>query len=216
MLLLGVVFFSMWYFLTLYLQDVHHDSPVKAGLLFFPMGVFIIVGAQLAGRLVTDLGPRRVLTAGLVLATGGFIWLAQLGASDSYLAGVLPGSLLTTVGAGLCFTPLAAAATAGVPMRLAGLASGVLNTSRQVGGSIGLAALATLATARTQAVLAESHHSRQARPLAMTEGFDRAFLAAAAVTAVAVLGTCLLPRRIGPPAAAAPTGVGAPTPAMAE
>ena len=195
MALLGVVFFSMWYFLTLYLQVVHGYSPVKAGLLFFPMGVTIIIGAQIAGRLVTGLGPRRVLAIGLAFGVGGFFLLAQLDATSSYAAGVLPGSLLTTFGAGLCFTPLAAAATSGVPMQLAGLASGVLNTSRQVGGSIGLAALATLATARTHDLLSE-HRGPAA---AATGGYDRAFLAAAAVTALALAGTALLPKRIRPP-----------------
>jgi EmrB/QacA subfamily drug resistance transporter len=211
MALLGVVFFSMWYFLTLYLQEVHDYSPLKAGLLFFPMGVTIIVGAQLAGRIVTDLGPRRVLALGLALSAGGFIWMAQLDATSSYAAGVLPGSLMTTFGAGLCFTPLAAAATSGVPMQLAGLASGVLNTSRQVGGSIGLAALATLATARTNDLVASDH----GRSTALTEGFDRAFLAAAAVTLLALAGTSLLPKRVRPPGDEVRTEVEAPTPASA-
>jgi EmrB/QacA subfamily drug resistance transporter len=211
MALLGVVFFSMWYFLTLYLQEVHDYTPLKAGLLFFPMGVTIIVGAQIAGRIVTELGPRRVLAIGLALSVGGFIWMGQLDATSSYVGGVLPGSLMTTFGAGLCFTPLASAATSGVPMQLAGLASGVLNTSRQVGGSIGLAALATLATARTNDLIA-SHHGRAA---ALTDGFDRAFLTAAAVTLLALAGTALLPKRVRPPGDEARSEVGAPTPANA-
>jgi EmrB/QacA subfamily drug resistance transporter len=211
MALLGVVFFSMWYFLTLYLQEVHDYTPLKAGLLFFPMGVTIIVGAQIAGRIVTELGPRRVLAIGLALSVGGFIWMGQLDATSSYVGGVLPGSLMTTFGAGLCFTPLASAATSGVPMQLAGLASGVLNTSRQVGGSIGLAALATLATARTNDLIA-SHHGRAA---ALTDGFDRAFLTAAAVTLLALAGTPLLPKRVRPPGDEARSEVGAPTPANA-
>jgi predicted MFS family arabinose efflux permease len=212
MALLGVVFFSMWYFLTLYMQDVHGYGALKAGLLFFPMGVSIIVGAQISARIVTDWGPRRVLALGLTIAAGGFVWLAQLDAASSYAAGVLPGSLLTTFGAGLCFTPLAAAATSGVPMQLAGLASGVLNTARQVGGSIGLAALATLATSRANAVLA-AHHSKA---VALTDGYDRAFLVAGGVTLLALLATALLPRHIRPPSDAARPEVGAPTPALAE
>jgi EmrB/QacA subfamily drug resistance transporter len=210
--LIGVVFFSMWYFLTLYLQQVHGYSPIKAGLLFFPMGLTIILGAQIAARLVTELGPRRVLAIGLALSAGGFVWLAQLDATSSYAGAVLPGSLLTTFGAGLCFTPLAAAATSGVPNQLAGLASGVLNTSRQVGGSIGLAALATLATARTHDVLA-AHHGK---PAALTDGFDRAFLTAAAVTVVALAASWLLPKRVRPPSEQARTELGTPTPALAD
>ena len=219
MALLGVVFFSMWYFLTLYLQLVHGYSPIKAGVLFFPMGLTIIVGAQTAARLVTDWGPRRVLMMGLTLTTGGFFWLSQLSASSSYAAGVLPASLLTTFGAGLCFTPLAAAATSGVPPTLAGLASGVLNTSRQIGGSIGLAALATLATAHTRGALAEQG-VRHNVPVALTDGYDRAFLVAAFVTLLAILITTLLPKQPRPPTSQqvaddARAELGAPTPAVA-
>jgi hypothetical protein len=186
------------------------------------MGVSIIIGAQIAGRIITDLGPRRVLTMGLVLSAGGFLWLSQLDAGSSYAGAVLPGALLTTLGAGLCFTPLAAAATSGVPPQLAGLASGVLNTSRQVGGSIGLAALATLATARTNDVL-NPHHVAGARLLAaplvdraLTDGFDRAFLVSAIVTAVAAATTWLLPQHTRPPSGEARPEVGAPTPALAD
>jgi MFS family permease len=184
------------------------------------MGLTIIVGAQTAGRLVTDWGPRRVLMMGLTLTTGGFFWLAQLSASSSYAAGVLPASLLTTFGAGLCFTPLAAAATSGVPPTLAGLASGVLNTSRQIGGSIGLAALATLATARTKDVLA-AQSGRHSAPVALTDGYDRAFLVAAFITLLAMLTSTLLPKKPRPPAAQRVSDqirpeLGAPTPAVAS
>jgi EmrB/QacA subfamily drug resistance transporter len=197
MLLTGAAFFSMWYFLTLYLQDVHGYGPLKAGLLFLPMAIAIIIGAQIGSRLVSPFGTRNVLMAGLTITVGGFVWLAQLSATSSYLAGVLPGSLLTTFGIGLAFTPLAAAATSGVPLFQAGLASGVLNTSRQVGGSIGLAALATIATSR-------AHEAAHTMPPshALTAGFDRAFAGAAILTAAAVLVASLVPRQSRPTAPA--------------
>jgi EmrB/QacA subfamily drug resistance transporter len=192
MVLVGACFFSMWYFLTLYLQVVHGYGPLEAGLLFVPMAVAIIVGAQLSIRLVGRFGGPQVLLAGLVLATGGFIWMAQLHASSTYLLGVLPGTTLTCLGIGMSFTPLAQAATAGVPMQLAGLASGMLNTSRQVGGSIGLAALATVATARTQHLVRVAHGA--AVHQALTSGYDRAFIVAAVAVGAAGVVALALPR----------------------
>jgi EmrB/QacA subfamily drug resistance transporter len=189
MALLGAVFFSMWYFLTLYFQEVHGYGPLKAGMLFLPMGLAIVAGAQTSIRLIGKLGPTVVLRIGLVLVAGGFLWIAQLHASSSYLSAVLPGTLLTSFGTGLCFTPLAAMATAGVPVQLAGLASGVLNTSRQVGGSIGLAALATIATARSTHLL---HRVSEAK--ALTSGYDRAFLIGGVITVLALAASTGLPR----------------------
>ncbi len=187
MLLVGVVFFSMWYFLSLYLQDVHGYGPLKAGLLFLPMSVAIIVGAQTAGRTLGKLGPRRLLVVGLALSAIGFAWISQLSAGSSYVGGVLGGTLCISFGIGLCFAPLATAATTGVHWTQAGLASGVLNTSRQVGGSIGLAALATIATDRTL-------HYNGAHAAALTAGFDRAFGVAAIVAAVAALWAVRMPQ----------------------
>jgi EmrB/QacA subfamily drug resistance transporter len=189
MLLLGAVFFSMWYFLTLYLQQVHGYSPLRAGLLFMPMAIAIIAGAQSSIRLVGRFGAGWVLIGGMILVIVGFAWMAQIHASSTYVGGVLGGSLLTSFGVGLSFTPLASAAMAGVPFQLAGLASGLLNTSRQVGGSIGLAALATLATARTTRV---AHSVTRAQ--ALTSGYDRAFLVAAAVAVVALGAATVIPR----------------------
>jgi MFS family permease len=187
MLLLGVVFFSMWYFLSLYLQDVHGYGPLKAGLLFLPMSVAIIAGAQTAGRTLARFGPRRLLFVGLVFGTAGFAWLTQLGATSSYVGGLLGGTLLISFGTGLSFAPLASAATTGVHWTQAGLASGVLNTSRQVGGSIGLAALATVATDRT------NHFSGSGPAAALTAGYDRAFMVAAIIAAVAALCALRIP-----------------------
>jgi EmrB/QacA subfamily drug resistance transporter len=186
-LLLGVVFFSMWYFLSLYMQDVHEYGALKTGLLFLPMSVAIIGGAQTAGRTLGRFGPRRLLTIGLTLATVGFAWLTQLQATDSYASGLLGGTLLISFGTGLCFAPLATAATAGVHWTQAGLASGVLNTSRQVGGSIGLAALATVATHVT------SHAGSLQPGAALTKGYVHAFGTAAVIAAVAVVVAQRLP-----------------------
>jgi EmrB/QacA subfamily drug resistance transporter len=198
MLLLGVVFFSMWYFLSLYLQDVHGYSPIKTGLLFLPMSAAIIIGAQTAGRVVGRVGARRLLVVGMGLSAVGFALLTQLTATSSYVEGVLGGTLCISFGMGLSFTPLATAATAGVHWSQAGLASGVLNTSRQVGGSIGLAALATIATTRATNLLGTSAItpatvSTAAGRSAVTSGFVLAFGVAAIVSAVAALAALAIP-----------------------
>jgi hypothetical protein len=124
---------------------------------------------------------------GMIFTAAGFLWMGQLHATSTYANGLLGGAVFATFGMGLSFTPLAMAATSGVPPHQAGLASGVLNTSRQVGGSIGLAALATLATARTQ------HLTRggSSHGVALTSGFDRAFLVSAVIGLVAVLVSAL-------------------------
>jgi EmrB/QacA subfamily drug resistance transporter len=195
MLLLGVAFFSMWYFLSLYLQDVKGHSPLRTGLLFLPMSAAIIAGAQTAGRSLGRLGPRVLILTGLCLAAGGFAWLTQLEASSSYVNGVLGGTLLISYGVGLTFAPLASAATTGVHWTQAGLASGLLNTARQVGGSLGLAILATIATDHTR------HVQHLTGPLAAeASGFDHAFAGAAIACAVAALAALALPRRTSIPA----------------
>ncbi len=187
MLLAGIVFFAMWYFLSLYMQEVLGFGPLRTGLLFLPMTGSIIISSQLSSRLVSRFGPRPVLILGMLFTSAGFLWMAQLDATSTYANGVLGGAVFTTFGVGLSFTPLAMAATSGVPPNQAGLASGLLNTSRQVGGSIGLAALATLATARTQHLTLAG----TAPGAALTSGYDRAFLVSAAVALVAVLVAAL-------------------------
>jgi EmrB/QacA subfamily drug resistance transporter len=199
MLLLGVVFFSMWYFLSLYLQDVHGYHPLKTGLLFLPMSAAIIIGAQTSGRIMGRVGPRRLLVIGLGLSAIGFGWLAQLSATSGYIDGVLGGTLLISFGMGLSFAPLATAATAGVHWSQAGIASGLLNTSRQVGGSIGLAALATLATTHTDHLL-RGHGPITPALLAttigrsaVTSGFVHAFAAGAVISAIAAASALAIP-----------------------
>jgi EmrB/QacA subfamily drug resistance transporter len=206
MLLLGAVFFSMWYFLSLYLQDVHGFHPMKTGLLFLPMAIAIIAGAQTAARVMIRVGPQRLLVVGLVLAAVGFSWLTQLSATSGYVSGLLGGTLLISYGVGLSMAPLATAGTAGVPWTQAGLASGVLNTSRQVGGSLGLATLATVATNRTRHVVGGGHGqavvSNAAYAQALTSGYVHAFATAAVVAAVAAVAALAIPgvHRARPPA----------------
>jgi Major Facilitator Superfamily len=192
MLLVGAAFFAMWYFLSLYLQNVLGDSPLRAGLSFLPMAISIIVGAQLSARALPKVGGRPILFVGTVLAAVGFSWMSRIGAHSSYVDHVLGPGILVSLALGLLFTPLAATATAGVLPHESGLASGVLNTSRQVGGSIGLAALATVATDRTHSVMVATH-AAAASAAGLAEGYSRAFEIAALLGAAAFLCAFIVP-----------------------
>ncbi|MGH9016735.1 MAG: MFS transporter, partial [Acidimicrobiales bacterium] len=180
-------------------------SPLITGLGFLPQTAAIAFGAQVAARLVPRLGPRPPLVFGVVLAAIGLAWLSRISPTGTYAGDVLGGSLLATLGIGLSFTPLAFAATAGVAREEAGLASGMLNTSRQVGGSIALAALATLAASRTAALL----HVRAGGALsfaagraltdsALTSGFSRVFAVAAVIALAGALSALLIPKQPRP------------------
>ncbi len=195
MLLAGMTFFAMWYFLSLYMQEVLGFGPLKTGVLFLPTTAAIIIASQLSSRLVGRFGGRPILVVGMLCSAAGFFWMSQLSSTSTYANGVLGGAVLTTFGVGLSFTPLAAAATSGVPPNQAGIASGVLNTARQVGGSIGLAALATIATAHTHSLAAHGHSQADA----LTKGYDRAFLISAVIAIVAaVIAYLLIPRLVRP------------------
>ena len=136
MFLIGGTFFAMWYFLTYYFQGVLGYGPVKAGFAFFPMALAIIIGAQISSRLLSKTGVRPLLQIGAVLGTLGFLWISLIKPADSYAGHILVPSFLCAFAMGLLFAPLATAATAGVDRANAGLASGILNTARQVGGSL--------------------------------------------------------------------------------
>jgi EmrB/QacA subfamily drug resistance transporter len=192
MFLVGAAFFSMWYFLSLYLQNVLGYSALKTGLAFLPMGITIIVGAQASSRILPRAGVRPLLLAGTLLAAGGFAWLSAIDPHGSYWAHVFGPGCLISLALGLLFTPLAAAATAGVPYTEAGLASGVLNTSRQIGGSLGLAVLATIATDRSRALVASG--GRALSPAgALNGGYARAFEWAAALILAAFAASFVVP-----------------------
>jgi EmrB/QacA subfamily drug resistance transporter len=186
---LGAAMFSMWYFLSLYMQDVLLFSPLQAGIAFLPQTLMIVVGAQTAARLVSRIGPRPLLVVGGVLAAIGLGWYSQISPTGTYFGDLFWPGLLVALGLGLCFMPVTMAATTGVDPRDAGLASGVVNTTRQIGGSIGLAALATLASNRTAALLA----SGESQPVAYTAGFSKAFAVGAVICVGAALAAFLIP-----------------------
>lgn len=193
MLMLGVGFLVSFYFLSLFMQNVLGYDALRTGLLFLPMVAAIAFGSQFSARLVGRVGPRPLLVGGLLISSGGFLWLSRITSSSTYVADLLGPGMLMTLGIGLCFTPLATAATAGVARSQSGLASALLNTSRQVGGVIGLAAIATVAVDRTHSILASSPHSRAAVASALTSGYGRAFLVAMATTLVAALAALSVP-----------------------
>jgi EmrB/QacA subfamily drug resistance transporter len=180
MFLVGAAFFSMWYFLSLYLQNVLGYGALKTGMAFLPMAICIIIGAQVSSRLLPKVGVRPLLLVGTLMMSGGFAWLSQIHSTSGYWSHVFGPGCLISLAIGVLFTPLASAATSGVDYTEAGLASGVLNTARQVGGSIGLAVLATIAIDRTHSFLAHGAGTGAAgtagTAAAQTAGYARAYL----------------------------------------
>jgi EmrB/QacA subfamily drug resistance transporter len=193
-LLIGMSLFSMFFFISLYLQNVLHDSPIQAGISYLPLAVGIILSAGAASQLVTRFGFKPPLIAGLLLIAGGLLWFSQVPApGGSFAADVLGPSLLAAVGLGFAFVPVTIAAVTGTRPQEAGLASGLINTSQQVGGALGLAILATIANSRTQDLL---HHGAHSATVALTKGFDRAFLVGAGfAVAGAILAAVLISSR---------------------
>jgi EmrB/QacA subfamily drug resistance transporter len=201
-LLVGAATFGMWFFLSLYLQQVLGYSPIKAGLAFLPMTICIIAGSQIASRLVIRLGAKPLLTAGMALQAVGLLLFGGISASGGYVSDVLGGSLLIALGIGFAFVTGTISAVQGVAPQEAGLASGLVNTSRLVGGALGLAALAALATSRTTHDL--QHGFGGGAHAALVDGFQFAFVLAAAIAAAgAVVALIALPARITRPAAPA-------------
>ena len=185
-LLLGMSLFSMFFFISLYMQQVLGYEPLKAGLAYLPLALTIIVSAGAASALVTRIGFKPTLIAGMLFIAGGLVWFAQVSApGGSYVGDILFPSLLAAIGLGLAFVPTTIAAVTGIKPDEAGLASGLINTSQQVGGALGLAVLAAVATATTNDAIA----SGERNPLiSLTEGFQDAFLVGAGM---ALLGAFL-------------------------
>jgi EmrB/QacA subfamily drug resistance transporter len=194
MLMMFGALFGSWYFETLYMQHVLGYSPLRAGLAFLPQTVLIAAGAQVTSRLVPRFGPRPLIVLGTLVAAAGLGWLAQISVSSTFVADLLGPYVLIGLGMGLAVTPIAVAGTAGVAREEAGLASGLLNTSRTVGASIGLAALATIAAGRTSGVLVGVAATPAHTADALTQGYALAFgIAAGVLVATAMVAVATLP-----------------------
>jgi len=193
-LLIGMSLFSMFFFISLYMQQVLHYSALKAGLSYLPLAIGIIVAAGAASAAVTRLGFKPVLVTGLLLIAGALLWFSRVPAHGGSFAGnVLGPSLLAAFGLGLSFVPVTIGAMIGTRPHEAGLASGLVNTAQQVGGALGLALLATVANSRTHSLLSGGHHDVA---YALTKGFERAFMVGAGFALLgAVLALVLISSR---------------------
>jgi EmrB/QacA subfamily drug resistance transporter len=192
MLVVAAALFGMFFFLTLYLQQVLGYSALKTGIAYLPLSLTLIGTSALASRLVDRFTPKPVLSAGLLVSTAGFVLLTRVSGHADYASHVLPAMIVLGAGMGMSFVPITIAATNGVAAGDSGLASGLLNTTQQVGGALGLAILSSVSTSRVASAL----QGGSALPVALTDGFKGAFTVAAVLCAVGVvLAVALLPRR---------------------
>jgi MFS family permease len=185
-LLIGMSLFSMFFLLSLYMQQVLGWDALKSGLAYLPLALTIMASAGIASQLVTRLGFKPVLIAGMLFVTAGLVWFSQVSVDGSYVSDLLFPMLLAAVGLGFSFVPVTLGAVAGTEPHEAGLASGLINTSQQVGGALGVAILATIAFADVGAGRPD--------PAALTAGFQDAFLVGAAFALVgAILAVVAIP-----------------------
>jgi EmrB/QacA subfamily drug resistance transporter len=189
-LILGTATFSMFLMLTLYMQQVLGYSAMQTGVAYLAVAGTAILWSAVAAQLVTRVGVKPVLLLGMVAITAGVLFFTQVSVGGSYLTDLLPGFLLIGFGLGFSFVPISIAALAGVEPAEAGLASGLINTSQQIGGALGIAALSTIATSRTGDAVA----SGSAVPDALVHGFTGAFYAGAALAAVGIVAALTLIR----------------------
>ena len=189
--IMGTALFSMFLMLTLYMQQVLGYSAMKTGVAYLAVAGTAIVWSGVAGQLVTRVGVKPVLVIGMAMLTAGLLFFTQVSVGGSYVSDLLPGFLLIGVGIGFSFVPISIAALAGVIPSEAGLASGLINTSQQIGGALGIAALSTIATSHT----ADSVGSGSALPVALVDGFQSAFLVGSIVAALGVVAALTLIRR---------------------
>jgi predicted MFS family arabinose efflux permease len=188
-LLVAASLFSMFYFISLYLQRVLGFDALEAGLAYLPLALTIVVSAGVASVVVERIGVKPALTFGLAAVAVGLLWFSQVDAGGSYVSDVLGPSIIAAVGLGFAFVSMTIAAVAGVSDDQAGLASGLINTSQQVGGALGLAVLATIANSTTNGLAGGPQN-----PEALTQGFQDAFLVGAGFAVVGVVLSLVLLR----------------------
>jgi EmrB/QacA subfamily drug resistance transporter len=190
-LILGTVTFSMFLMLTLYMQQVLAYSPMKTGVAYLAVAGTAIVWSGVAAQLVNRVGVKPVIAAGMTLLATGLLYFTQVSVGGSYLGDLLPGFLIIAAGLGFSFVPISIAALAGVQPSEAGLASGLFNTSQQIGGALGIAALSAIATSTTNDAVA----SGTPVPKALTDGFESAFIWGGVVAAIGIVIALVLVRR---------------------
>jgi MFS family permease len=188
--IMGTALFAMFLMLTLYMQQVLGYSAMKTGVAYLAVAGTAILWSAVAAQLVTRLGVKPVLVLGMTLLTAGLVYFTQVSVGGSYVGDLLPGFLLIGVGIGFAFVPISIAALAGVEAAEAGLASGLINTSQQIGGALGIAALSTIATSRTDDAVA----SGTALPAALVDGFSAAFVAGVIIAGLGVVAALTLIR----------------------
>jgi MFS family permease len=181
----------MFLMLTLYMQQVLGYSAMKTGIAYLAVAGTAIVWSAVAAQLVTRVGVKPVLVTGMTALTLGLLYFTRVSVGGSYLGDLMPGFLIIGVGIGFSFVPISIAALAGVTPSEAGLASGLINTSQQIGGALGIAALSTIATSRTE----DSAASGSVLPVALVDGFSSAFLAGAIFAALGLIAALTLIRR---------------------
>jgi len=203
--MLGTMIFGMFFLLSLYMQQVLGFTALKTGIGYLAVALTAVVASGAAQALVTKTGVKPALIGGLSLVGGGLVYFTQISPTGSYFSDLFAGFVILGVGLGFTFVPISIAALAGVTGRDAGLASGLINTSQQIGGALGLALLTTVSTSRTSSL----EKSGTPPPEALTSGFALAFWVAAGVAAAAILTTVLIVRKTDLEVAAAEAAAGA-------
>jgi len=192
--LVGASLISMFFFVTLYMQQVLGYSAIEAGLAYLPLAATIVVASGVASRLVTGIGLMPVLAIGMTLIVVALTWFSRVSVDGGFVSDILGPSLLAGAGLGFAFVATTIAAVSGVRERESGLASGLINTSQQIGGAIGLAVLASVATSRTDGAVAAAGGDPAGLPRALTEGFQSAFAGGAAIAGLGLVLTVVLLR----------------------